>query len=349
MSISWACVGADYREKNMHDVAIEIKKLNAKGDVLSLAFSPDDSELFVATFSETDIQVWAWQDAGHLKRKLHGAQGTGVGTRADGMVFSPDGNLLAVAHDISSDADGLSVIRIFNPHTGATIHNVPETRSGGETSGIGFSRDNKQLIRTFDRSAEYPGDQLMVVNTHTWDLAWSMHLVPLEPTALALSPDDKYVAVGGITLGPGVPNRAQIIIVNLQNRQRSVTIDNAFAPGTGVERMAWSPDGRHLAIGVRVGGSFKGSDAVKIFNPASGEVIANEPAHDALVTALRYTKDGKYLIESGVEGAIRIWDGQHKSLLQTIPAADCYALAVSGDGSYFAAGIGSHIIIWQLK
>jgi WD40 repeat protein len=190
---------------------------------------------------------------------------------------------------------------------------------------------------------------LMVEDINTWNTLWSMHLIPLHPTSLALSPDNKNVAVGGITLGPGVSNRAQIVIVDLAARQIVRTIDNAFALGVGVERMEWSPDGSSLAVGARVGGSFKGPDAVKIFDAKTGDVVAEEPALAALVTALRYTANGKYLIEAGIDGAIRIWDGSHKNLLQTLPGRDCYALAVSRSGSYLAAGNGNRVTVWRLE
>jgi len=130
------------------------------------------------------------------------------------------------------------------------------------------------------------------------------------------------------------------------------TID-AFPLTQVVERIAWDPDNVHIAAGVKVTGSFPGPDAVRVFDATTGQQVAAEPTASARINGLVYTPDGKYLIETEIEKKTRVWDGQHKNLLQEIPANlpagyTVGALAVSRDSRYLAIASLSEISIWKL-
>jgi WD40 repeat protein len=66
------------------------------------------------------------------------------------------------------------------------------------------------------------------------------------------------------------------------------------------------------------------------------------------VRGLFYTPDGKYLIEAGLNQAVRIWDANQKTLLQTIPI-DANAAVISNDGHYLALAEQKRVGIWELK
>jgi WD40 repeat protein len=61
------------------------------------------------------------------------------------------------------------------------------------------------------------------------------------------------------------------------------------------------------------------------------------------VRVLRYTMDGRYLIESGIRDTVEIWDAKHERLLQEI-CSQPSAGAVSSDGKYLALGGGSPLL-----
>ena len=152
-----------------------------------------------------------------------------------------------------------------------------------------------------------------------------------------------------------LPQRA--IVRTIQN---TVDFDNGH--------LAWSPDGAYItAIGRRGWDGSKGVytsglDTTMIFDVQTGKQLAGEQFHDAAATkvfqdiegaSLRYTHDGKYLIESFWNGrrsgrGVRIWDGQHRELLQEI-SGEAIGLAVSRDGHYFAVSTYKQISVWQLK
>jgi WD40 repeat protein len=335
------------KRKNSENVAAEISRFDVAAAVMSLSFSPTTGDLAVATFANPHIEIWKWDRGPRLVRTLINPDGTGIDTRADGMVYSPDGAMLAVTHGISSVSTGRSIIRIFDPTSGAIVTDIFEPQGGGANSGVVFSLDGSLLIRSYNRAERFLGDQIIVQRAGTWEPLWGLRLIPLYPTSISLSRSGEMLAVAGITLGPGIINRGQVIIVDLVRRQVLRTIDNVFANNVQIERVAWSSDGVHLAVGGRVGGNAEQS-AVIIFDTTSGEATAHETAKEAVVTALRYTSDGKYLIESGIDHSVMIWNGTHTTLLQQIKDQDCYALAVSHDDKYLAIGDGSHVTIWKL-
>jgi WD40 repeat protein len=60
--------------------------------------------------------------------------------------------------------------------------------------------------------------------------------------------------------------------------------------------------------------------------------------------------DGRYLVEACIDGKVRIWDGQHKQLLQSIPTSDHFytVVSISRDSRYVAIAAGFDVSVWEL-
>jgi WD40 repeat protein len=338
---------SDIKRNSMEAVAHKIAEFKEEDDVASLAFNPDSSQLAVGTFTTLNVHLWVWQGSSHIARTLLKPHGTADYLSGNGLRYSPDGRLLAVTHSLARDADGSGVVRIFNPASGEVVHSIAEPLGGGDRSEIEFSPDGRTLLRLYSNSTK-TGNQFIVHRVDTWEAVWGLTILPLSGMSLAVSPHGDMAAIGGITLGPGVVHNAQILIIDLTSRRITRTIDNAFPQENQVEQLAWSADGAHIAASGIVGGTYSIPDAVRIFDVATGAQVAGEPINPAHGFGLRYTRDGKYLIECGIAQTVRIWDAQHKALLQTIPAAHAYAIAVSRDGNYLAVGDGMRVTVWQL-
>jgi WD40 repeat protein len=128
--------------------------------------------------------------------------------------------------------------------------------------------------------------------------------------AFAWSPDDRRLASG---------NEAGLVRVHDVEAKR----ESAVLP-SGARLLAWSPDGRALAV--------VGRPEVSVFDPSSGEVVAR--LDDAgSVDVLAWSSTGRFLAAGCWDEAVRLWDVQTG---RRVAAARCLsrvtALHVSDDG-----------------
>ena len=329
----------------MSDVAVKYTEIKDTINVNGLDFSPDGKHLATSSYAQSsEVHVWDWE-AKNIVLKLN-REGAANHTMSEGIRYSPDGRFLAVCHDRGVKPH---IIHVFDAKTGQLIKEINDLIPGA-CYAVGFTPDSQLMLR-IARRGPISGDNLIAYSTQTWEPNWGIVTEPLSPIAMAVSPDGKYAAIGGIDLGPGVLNQPRILVVDLQNH-RIIKSIAAFPLDNGIKRLAWSTDGKQIAAGVIVGGSSAGPDIVKIFDAHTGEQINTEPVQaPAYISALRYSPDGKYLAEAHVNHKIRLWDGQHKTLLQEIPIDDHGLNIVFSRDSRFMAVTngGTKIQIWKLK
>ena len=90
--------------------------------------------------------------------------------------------------------------------------------------------------------------------------------------------------------------------------------------------------------------------SVQIFSFASNRLLHKLDGHKNSVFSVAYSPNGKYLLSTGRDAAIKIWDTDHYQLHQTIPA---HLFAVnnilfSENGKYFAtASMDKTIKLWN--
>lgn len=328
--------------KDSKEVATKISTLKESGEVSGLDFSPDGKYLAV-TSPETvapwsqkiEVHVWDWQ-GGRIVQTLEKVRGANDGLTTEPIRYSPDGHLLVACH---SRADNNIVARIWNTDTWEVAHDIVDPIPGSGCNAIGFTPDGKSLIRVLDRIPAFPQDILFVYDTQTWQLAWRVQADFFHPYALAISPEGKFFALGGESFESGSKEH-QIAIVDMAQRKIVRTIPNMLS--YPMSRLAWSPNADHIALG--------GPNGIEIFNAYNSERVKNE-ATDGRHVLVRYTSDGKYLIESGFGkggASVKIWDGEHRELLQEIRAMPD-SMAISRDGHYLAMSGDRKIVVWELK
>jgi WD40 repeat protein len=335
----------------MQPVAKIVATLLEQADIWSLDFSPDGQYLAAAAPDSNEIHIWDWQGNGGIVRTLYKPRGTESATTSDGVRYSFDGRVIAAVHARASQSDAFGVVRIWNASTGHIVRNISEPLAGGAHAAIAFSYDSRLLMRTIDRPAKFPGNHFIVHRTDTWEATWGLRRVPFYPQTLALSPDARWVALGGAVFGPGLIFQPQLQIVDMLNRAVVRTIDLPY-PQFIVVRLEWSPDGRWIVAGADRfrGDGATGSTVAVVFDAATGEKVVAESAvsQSGHVFALRYSPDGSYLIECGIGETTKIWDGPHRQLMQELPGL-AGSLAISRNGQYLARGGARIIEIWELR
>lgn len=346
--------------QHMKEVAVKVAELPEPLEpyligVGGLDFSADGKQLATTLVMGRKIHIWDWR-SGHIVHTLEKAQGANDGMVTERIRYGPDGHLLATCGD--------NDIRIWNTENWAVIHDI--THPGFVCSAIGFTPDGKSLIAVNQNGVKH---NLAIYDTTSWQVVWGLGTTPFYPSTLSISPDGKFVAIGGAILNPkrwpfpgqlntpkpvfGDPpfaDQSIIAIVDLAQRKIIRTIKNTV---NFSGPLAWSPDGVHIATMGTVGEI--ATVMVVVFDAHTGKQVAitGEQLVRGAHSSLCYTPDGKYLIEGDMDGlgnglGVKIWDGQHRELLQEIPG-NVGSLAVSRDGHYFAMGIDKETIVWQLK
>ncbi len=338
-----------FKGKNPKDVATKVASLREHGNIIGLAFSPDGHTLATTAYQNPRIHIWDWR-TGRIVRTLKGLRGSGNEYVTEPLRFSPDGRLLALC----AGALGHVVIQVWNPETGAVVHDLTNPHGNTGCQSIAFSPDGRRLFAVFESTVNI-GNSIIAYSTRTWQPVWGLPTPSLLlVNTLAVSPDGKFLAVGGQKLvSPrGNPPRggfeARIAIVDVA-RHAIVRTFTAFPPPfLTLNQLAWSPDGVHLAAGPWVANPGPG-DAVRIFDARTGALVTRETTpNETHIFGLRYTPNGQYLIESAIGGQIRIWDGKHQHLLQSIDGV-AESLAVSADSRYLAMGGTDKVLVWKLK
>jgi WD40 repeat protein len=144
--------------------------------------------------------------------------------------------------------------------------------------------------------------------------------------SFALSPDGEVVAL---------PERSNLLIRLVRLRDGQVIAK--FQCASGIKSLAFSPDGKFLAVGAESGGLY-------VWRVADGALVVQkawEPR--AAVSTLAFSENGQYLaaaVDTGSEKFIRIWRVADWQVVSTIrpPYKQIESLAFSPDGKLLAAG-----------
>jgi WD40 repeat protein len=340
----------------------------ADGGVSALAFSPDAKTL--ATGSDGSICL---RDVDSLLVRS-GPQA--VDAPVNALAFSPDGAWLAAA----TGEQGLIFNRVTRPSTeesqnksrgnasaDAAVYDLahPRRLSGhdGLVTGIGFA----------------PGGQLAATSGADGTLRlWDPRGESIDKTrpdavlrdipraaALAYSPDGRCLALGTFDAIRLWDARGGVEMARLANRSGDV------------RRLAFSPDGAHLAsagrdwpiliwtvAGQRVELALNGHTAavnslgyaadgktlisagddgsVRLWNAANGQAIASMTGHPGSVLSASFSPDAKLAASGGADRTIRLWNVERKQVQATLtgPTGAIVALAFSPDGRFLISAEG---------
>ncbi len=208
-----------------------------------------------------------------------------------------------------------------------------------------------------DIAADEPDQQLVTVSDDKTTRIWSMANGELVGTlrgpigdgpegglyAVALSPSGKTIAVGGYT-GVSWDNATSIYLFNRKDGSWLGRI--ALGAGTdAINHLAFSPNGRYLAVGTSDGRGLRVLDIQK-----SSVSIVDSDYADA-IEWLDFASDGR-LVTSSLDGGVRLYDSAFKRLaLYRLPQGEKpFAVAFSKDGgSKVAVGLLNEAVITVLS
>jgi RNA polymerase sigma factor (sigma-70 family) len=288
---------------------------------VTVAFAPDGARL--ASAGGPAVHVW---DAATGRRLLTLEGG------ASALAFSPDSRILAAA-------DGKLSVRLWDAATGALRRqwNWPKGRDPHtEVDDVRFSPDGRTLATASFRARE----------VILWDVLTGQRRATLPHDmvhGISFSPDGRTLASGGWDkalrlweLPSGKPlttfSRGE---EKLRKEHRDVRM----------ERIAYSPDGRLLAIWYLDGW-------VGLWDTASRREVSEFKAHHGQGRNIAFSPDGLWLACPGEDNTVTIREprsGQVVRQLRGHQGRIC-ALAFGPDGRSLLSGSGDNTaLLWSLR
>ncbi|MEE9351338.1 MAG: WD40 repeat domain-containing protein [Thiotrichaceae bacterium] len=237
--------------------------------------SPDGNLIATGTV-DGYVQLW---DA-HKKTLKYSLKGRN--RSIENISFSPDGQYIIVG-------DNRGSITIWERNTNNRVFFINAHKLG---SAIGvMSPDNKFLATA---SSESSIIKLWDVQTNKAMSKFIGHHGDI--TDLAYSPDGKFIASSA--------KDGTIKLWNISNK----SIEQSFIGSSKTVEflsLAFSPDGRYLAGGANQGVADK--HVIEIWDAQELKHKRTLTLHEAPVTALRFSQNGKNIVSGATDGTIKVW------------------------------------------
>lgn len=266
-----------------------------------------------------DGLLWLWNAvSGDLAKTITPA---GHPKPVSCMALSPDGKWIVLGEDFTKAEIFTGKVELLDAVAGRDVRALATHH--WEVEGMAFSQDGRWLVSSsWDRKVrvmEFPsGNQVREFEN------------PSKPYGVAISPDSKIIASGGMDS-----------TVTLWDRQSGKQLHLLSGHSGGISSVAFSPDGKYLA-------SASADGSVRIWNVSTGQSPLALWEHVGGVLCAVYSSDGRIVASGGADRTVRLWDASTGKNYETLGAhSSVWQVEFSADGNYLAAGYADGTInIW---
>jgi WD40 repeat protein len=298
--------------------------------VRSLAFSADGRTLVVGNFGSPRVTIWD-VETGKRRTSL-----PDPGEAIDFVAISPDGTTVAGGFNRGQ----LGVVILWDLKTGKEVGRL--TQAGHLLHSVDFSPDGETLAVGGSRGDSRKATDYKTIGLVTvWDWKERKLLKTIEDVNGAVN-TVKFSPVGSTLAWAGWGTAS---LWTLAESKRTLLDLN----GVTINSVAFSPDGRLLALGHNQKG-------VCIWDRSTASPRGLLGGHTAQVEAVAFAPDGRHLASAGRDNSVRVWDvpvarpaKQADELQHFRYPGQLRAVAMSADGSRFAVGgTARTVVVWEL-
>jgi WD40 repeat protein len=254
----------------------------------SLAFHPDGSVLALGSM-DGFANLWSVSD-GHVYSSLRGHS-----YRISRLAYSLDGTILATGAVTG-------IVQLWQVSESQLLHSFEEHKS--PVQSLTFSADGALLA-----AAGMLQDHLAVWRVADGNLLWQIRSGDIS--AIAFSPDGKYLALAITRLE--LEKEAAYVTLRVEVRTagsgEQIRLLEEFK--SEPRRVAYSPDGQILAIGMADG-------TIELWQTSDWQRLRVWKGHRSEVTALSFQPGTTMLVSGDGHGIVRIWHASQRALSQPL-------------------------------
>jgi uncharacterized delta-60 repeat protein len=260
----------------------EIARMTYDGAVKSVAFSPDGKYVVSGSWDNT-ARVWGAGTGKEIARITHDGA-------VNSVVFSPDGKYV-----VSGSND--KTAPVWEAGTGKEIARMTYE---GSVNSVAFSPDGKYVLSGGCGQVDHNSGGCVQGSARVWEAGTGKEIASMthenSVTAVAFSPNGKYVVSGGCDQGTQICTQGSARMWEAETGKEIARMTHAGS----VEFINFSPDGRYIVSGST-------DKTARVWVAATGVEVARM-THDGDVTSVVFSPDGKYIVSgSSSDITIRVW------------------------------------------